>query len=410
MDLLPEKVSQLIPKERSDLKLNIIDDKIVGKVIKYMINKSVDFLLQKDYSETDINIDLDEYINEIQAILDITWEKLNTGYWKDVNLSWRFLYSYATLFKVLFILIKKSEEHQLEAVKACDYGIIMGAPILDNLLKKIASILANDLKPEKDDDCEIIHEQKTKKRTHYKTIIIQDKEIVRIKCPSLEKFKSCYIDLKQPVIIEEAIEFWPALSTNKWSIDYLLEIAGCRLVPIEIGNSYTDKLWSQKLITLEEFIKNFILKSTNEVGYLAQYNLFDQIQELRNDIVIPTYCSLADTENEVDINAWFGPEGTVSPLHHDPKHNLLAQVMGEKYIRLYDEEFTSMLYPFTGKLLDNTSQVDVENPDLNKYPKFSSAPYQECILKTGELLYIPPKCWHYVRSLSVSFSVSFWWQ
>jgi hypothetical protein len=143
-----------------------------------------------------------------------------------------------------------------------------------------------------------------------------------------------------------------------------------------------------------------------------------------------------------------------------------------RYIRLYESRFSTALYPHADPLLSNTSQVELE-VELNRkhecgvgssccrliagsvgggdggcrfgsvvgsqsecasesksiyggyvvgdsvggrsdmepapFPLFGSAPYTECILRPGEMLYIPPGCWHYVRSLSTSFSVSFWW-
>ncbi|XP_032086532.1 bifunctional peptidase and arginyl-hydroxylase JMJD5 isoform X2 [Thamnophis elegans] len=148
----------------------------------------------------------------------------------------------------------------------------------------------------------------------------------------------------------------------------------------------------------------------NPKGYLAQHQLFDQIPELKEDIGIPDYCCLGkNEEEEITINAWFGPSGTISPLHQDPQQNFLVQVMGRKYVRLFSPDQSEKLYPHEGHLLHNTSQVDVEHPDLEKFPNFKAAAFQDCILSPGEVLFIPASYWHYVRALDTSFSVSFWW-
>nr|XP_009665265.1 PREDICTED: lysine-specific demethylase 8 [Struthio camelus australis] len=226
-------------------------------------------------------------------------------------------------------------------------------------------------------------------------------------CPSLEHFRDNYLIPQKPVVLEGIIDHWPCM--KKWSVDYFCQVAGCRTVPVELGSRYTDEEWSQKLMTVSDFINQYIVNE-NSVGYLAQHQLFDQIPELKQDISIPDYCCLGEgEEDDITINAWFGPEGTISPLHQDPQQNFLAQVFGRKYIRLYSPQDSENLYPHESHLLHNTSQVDVEDPDLIKFPNFRNAASQSCILMPGQVLFIPVKYWHYVRSLDISFSVSFWW-
>lgn len=100
----------------------------------------------------------------------------------------------------------------------------------------------------------------------------------------------------------------------------------------------------------------------------------------------------------------------VTPLHHDPHYNLLAQVVGTKYVRLYHAKYTASLHPYVTGLTQNSSQVDVDAPQHDQYPDFADAPFLECTLQPGQMLFIPPGWWHYVKALSVSFSVSFWWK
>lgn len=79
--------------------------------------------------------------------------------------------------------------------------------------------------------------------------------------------------------------------------------------------------------------------------------------------------------------------------------------------------------PEHGVNMSNTSGLDVgvlegwdERPegvsgeDVRRMKEeLGGVEYWECVLEPGDTLVIPIGWWHYVRSLSVSFSVSFWW-
>ncbi|KAM9124927.1 bifunctional peptidase and arginyl-hydroxylase JMJD5 isoform 2-T2 [Pangshura tecta] len=397
-------IRALLPNTKEDLKLDF-SEKVEESVIS-LLQQARDLLYGAGSLCSRSTRETCFQVSEI--IIDYSWEKLNIGTWRDVDKDWRRVYSYGCLFKVLCMC---SEESTIaDTIRVCDMGLLMGASILDNILVRIINVLQKHLTYGKWSAEEDTKESQRKKIRNDHTTVpsIKSEEVIpRLHCPSLEHFRENYMIPQKPVILEGIVDHWPCM--KKWSLDYLRQIAGCRTVPVEVGSRYTDEEWSQTLMIVNDFIDQYIMNK-NSIGYLAQHQLFDQIPELKQDICIPDYCSLGEGEEDnITINAWFGPEGTISPLHQDPQQNFLVQVIGRKYIRLYSPQESENLYPHETQILHNTSQVDVEDPDLVKFPKFERAAFQACILTPGQVLFIPVKYWHYVRSLDVSFSVSFWW-
>ena len=271
--------------------------------------------------------------------LEALWERLHLDKWSSVVSETRTHYALAGSLKAALLLRKrpKSVAHVRAALDILDRVLLMG-PGGNAPVAQVAAKLHAHLPP-------------AKLRGNL-AVVCRSEELVedveRVTRPSLRWFLKEALAAGRPVVVVGCMGDWEACV--KWKdLEYLLRVAGHRLVPVELGHDYMDDSWSQKLMRLEEFVNGYLLPSSGKKrkkdeegedrdirkGYMAQHELFNQIQELNADIVIPDYCSLyAEGEQgggDVAVNMWFGPEGTASRMHFDPKNNLLAQVGGLLY-------------------------------------------------------------------------------
>lgn len=104
-----------------------------------------------------------------------------------------------------------------------------------------------------------------------------------------------------------------------------------------------------------------------------------------------------------------------------PKHRACAsapcapvKVGGFKYARLYAPSQTPCLYPrpsapHTSRVAPLEHQTAEEAAALaSAFPRLMEVEGQEVLLAPGDTLFIPKGWWHYVRSLTTSVSVNFW--
>ena len=386
-----------------------------------------------------------------EIVLELARQKLHTWPYKDVPVCWRRMYEDAALWCVVKLPKKLGalkcegdgsvvENFIDEVVKLLDTAIhLTGAPARSELIRDIfdefQGIMDSDATTEVPDQFSISVPEE-----------LQTGHPIQRHADALglEDFQAHLDKLNTPIIMSGAILRWPAMQ-NWTSPSYWLKrtLGGRRLVPVEIGRQYTDDCWSQKILTFKDFLTKYMLEKSAETAYLAQYDLFAQIPKLKEDVRVPDYCycsppkpepsdrnsSLEDEDDDEAtdplMNLWLGPAGTKTPLHTDQYSNILAQVMGYKYVRLYAPIESEKLYPMGGDEngvdMSNTASVDASlarttasptreaEKQRRIFPLFEQADFVEGILEPGDCLYVPRGWWHYVEGLSVGASVSFWW-
>jgi lysine-specific demethylase 8 len=151
--------------------------------------------------------------------------------------------------------------------------------------------------------------------------------------------------------------------------------------------------------------------ATDSPYYLKQWPLFRHIPALRDDVgSLRPYMALPGKPTpSTEELLFFAAAGAFSVIHFDDYDNLNAQIWGKKKFYLFAPEQGKNLSPYWKGGMYNFSPVGIENADLTDYPLAARVRGLQCTVGPGDLIYIPPRWWHCVQSLTTSISMANWW-
>jgi ribosomal protein L16 Arg81 hydroxylase len=224
---------------------------------------------------------------------------------------------------------------------------------------------------------------------------------------SSSEFYRQYYFANRPVVIRGLMRGWKALRV--WTPDYFAKNFGNCTVEINRARN-RDPHYARNFarnnakISMKEYVG--MLQSggeTNDYYIEGRNSLLNRrpFRRLLSHFACPE--GFLDPRHvRRKAGMWFGPKGTISPLHHDAANGMLAQIYGRKQIKL--------IPPFETRNLCNHecfSDIDLEKIDYQKFPSMKGVTILDAILEPGDFVFVPIGWWHWVKSLDVSISLSF---
>lgn len=228
-------------------------------------------------------------------------------------------------------------------------------------------------------------------------------EIDRYKSISKEDFYNNYVLKQQPVVIEEFTHDWPAY--EKWSLDYIREVAGDKVVPLYDNRPVSHKDGFNQAhaeMKMSDYIDLLQSEPTNYRIFL--YNLMKEVPTLKSDFIWP----------DLGLNLvkqlpmlFFGGQNSKVFMHFDIDYSniLHFHFHGDKECIIFPPDQTPYLYKVPHALISR-EDIDFDNPDFEKWPALKMTSGFITNLKHGQMLYMPEGYWHYMKYLTPGFSMS----
>lgn len=208
---------------------------------------------------------------------------------------------------------------------------------------------------------------------------------------------------KKPIIIHGLLENQKA--GQKWNFDYFKSTIGDLTVGYMIivlkkdGSTYTSADMKMKF---KDFL-NIIEKSEHLDLRMFLFNLFKHSPELKKEFPYPVI--LKGLPSNIGLT-FFAEKDTTIRIHYDiDMSNILhTQVLGHKRVILFSPEYNDLLYTLP---LYTYSLVDIEKPNYKKHPGLRYVRGQECLLESGDPIFISGEYRHLMKYLDGGISMAY---
>ncbi|MEP6845456.1 MAG: cupin-like domain-containing protein, partial [Panacibacter sp.] len=224
------------------------------------------------------------------------------------------------------------------------------------------------------------------------------------------EFKQEYYNKNIPVILRDLAKKWPAY--EKWSWDYLKEVAGNKKVPVYNNvksNAYTPINSADGYSTFGEYID---MISTGPAEWrIFFFNIFSHAPQLKEDFIWPDTYVKGFLKTMPSMFA--GGKGSITHMHFDiDLPNIMhTQFIGKKRVLLFPGKEKNKLYrkPFEVlSLADFSNYYDSAKSkiDVAEFPALQLANGYDLILEHGDTLFMPSGYWHHMEYLESGFAIS----
>jgi hypothetical protein len=215
--------------------------------------------------------------------------------------------------------------------------------------------------------------------------------IPRVECPSEAVVRDAIADY-QPLLITGAVASWP-WACKSWTPESMVRDFGHERVTTAAPHAAATE-------TVKETLASFVASSSSRGGS----GLLPR--SLRNAAGYPGYFQPSDYRWPF---FFMGTRGAISPIHRDLAHNFAVHLFGRKRWRIFSPAQSELLYPSAHHdgPSAQTCEVDIEAPDLERFPLYAEARPMDFVVEGGEILLMPSGWFHHVVSLELTLNIAY---